>query len=290
VVPQSIELFVPAFAFALGAVIGSFLNVVIYRLPRKAEGLSISHPRLSYCPKCGTTIRGYDNIPLLSYFILGARCRACRVKIPIRYFCVELLTACLFGGLAIQHQPEWGVIAVYAAATAGLISVSFIDIDLEIIPDEISIPGMILAPLAAAAVPELLPPGDLATLRIAIGEPHAAAAVASLVGIGVGAAIIYVIGVLGKLVFRRDAMGFGDVKLFGFIGGVLGWKGVLLALLIACLAGAVVGLVKLAVTRDSTIPFGPFLSLGAVAVMLWRSEIVHFIFVDYPSFIRGHNI
>ncbi|HVY61436.1 MAG TPA: prepilin peptidase [Planctomycetota bacterium] len=284
--PQSIELLVPAFAFALGAIIGSFLNVVIYRLPRRAEGLSIASPTYSYCPKCGTTIRGYDNIPLLSYFLLGARCRACKVKIPIRYFCVELLTACLFAGIAIQHQPEWGVIAVYAGLTACLVSASFIDIDLTIIPDEISLPGIALAPLVSAAVPELHAPGDLAALGLAVADPRWAAAAASVAGILAGGLLIYAIGVLGKLAFRKEAMGFGDVKLFAMIGGYLGWKAVLLALFIACIAGALAGLVRLALTRESTIPFGPFLSIGAISVMLWRSEIVRFIFVDYPSYMR----
>ena len=295
--PQVIELFVPAFAFAFGAIIGSFLNVVIYRLPRAAEGLSISHPRLSLCPRCGTTIRGYDNIPLLSYFILAAKCRACRAPIPIRYFLIELMTACLFGGLALRYQPEWPVIAVYALLTAALISVSFIDIDLTIIPDRISIPGMLLAPLVSAAFPELHQHaggdvgvggfGDLATLHLAIAEPHLAAAVASLVGVVAGAAVIWLIGLAGTLMFRKEAMGFGDVKLFGMIGGYLGWKGMLIALLLACFAGAAVGIVKLVATRDSYIPFGPFLSLGAVLVMLWRAEIVHFILVDYPGLVRG---
>ncbi len=294
--PQTIEILVPAIAFVFGAIIGSFLNVVIYRLPRADEGLSISHPRLSLCPQCKATIRGYDNIPLLSYFILKGRCRACRAKIPLRYFVVELLTASLFAYLAVLYQPHWALAAVYAALTAALIAVTFIDIDLMIIPDKIDIPGMVLAPAISAALPALHQNGDLASLGLSIGSPHLAAAVSSGLGIAVGAGIIWLIalaaeGVLALLrrlrwTEKTEAMGFGDVKLLGMIGGFLGWKGVLLTLLLACFAGSAIGIVLRLVTKDSYIPFGPFLSLGALGVILWRAEVVHFIFDVWPRLFR----
>jgi leader peptidase (prepilin peptidase)/N-methyltransferase len=291
--PENQELLVPSFAFAFGAIIGSFLNVVIHRLPRGDEGLSISKPRLSVCPKCGETIRGYDNIPLISYFILAGRCRACRAPISLRYFIVELLTASLFAGLAVRFAHAPGLLAAYAAFSAALIAVTFIDIDHQIIPDKIDLPGMALAPAVSAIFPALHQGGssggfpDLATLGLSIELPRVAAALSSVIGIAIGAGVIYLVRVLGSVVFRKEAMGFGDVKLLGMIGGYLGWKGALLALLLGCLTGAVIGMgVKIA-SRNPYIPFGPFLSLGALLVVLWRAEVVHFIFVRWPGLVRG---
>ncbi len=316
--PQIRELFVPGAAFAFGACIGSFLNVVIYRLPRAEEGLTIAYPRLSLCPQCKATIHGYDNIPLLSYFVLAGKCRACRAPIPLRYFFVELLTATLFAYLAFRFAPAWGLLVAYAGFTAALISCTFIDIDLRIIPDKIDIPGMLLAPVAAGLVPalhrhgselpgagtftdlELLMKLDFIASRVgplSAIDPRLAAVASSLLGIAVGAGIIYAIGMTGDLVLavlrrlkwteKDESMGFGDVKLMGMIGGFVGVVGVLLALLIACVAGSVIGIVLKRITKDSYIPFGPFLALGALAVVLWRPEIVHFLTETYPKWVTG---
>jgi len=289
-----LELLIPAGAFLFGAMIGSFLNVVIYRLPRSDEGLSVSTPRLSVCPRCKTTIRGYDNVPLVSYFVLAGKCRSCKAPIPFRYFFVELLTATLFAVVALRFEGDWPLAAVYALLTAALIAVTFIDVDFRIIPDKIDLPGMALAPAVSALVPALHgygplsgSQGDLAPLGLALENQRLMAALSSGFGILVGAGIIYAIGLLGSLVFRKEAMGFGDVKLLGMIGGFLGWKGVLLVLLLACLAGSVVGIIVKLVTRDSYIPFGPFLSVGALGVILGRSEIIELIFVRYPKLVSG---
>ena len=298
--PEIAAALFPWFAFALGAIIGSFLNVVIYRLPRADEGLSIARPAFSRCPKCGTRIRWYDNIPLVSYFLLVGKCRACKTKISLRYFVVELLTAVLFGGLALRLPPvprpaDLGLFAVEAALFAALVAVTFIDIDLMIIPDKIDIPGIVLAPLLSFAVPALhLGHGDLETLRIQlaaldpIAAPRLHAVACSALGIVAGGGVIWLVGVLGTLAFKKDAMGFGDVKLLAMIGGYVGWKGVLLALFAGCLAGAVIGVGIKLVTKDSYIPFGPFLALGAVVVVLWRPEVMTFMFETWPRILRGY--
>ncbi len=310
--PIQRDLFIVGAAFVFGAAIGSFLNVVIYRLPRADEGLFLTKPRLSICPQCGATIRWYDNIPLLSYFLLGAKCRSCRAPIPLRYFAVELLTACLFAltahRLATGPEPDFAHAAVVAAFLASLVAVTFIDIDLRIIPDKIDIPGMALAPVLAFLVPALhRGSGDLETLaslvnRVAAlfgtsgdlvpkafglsGHERVAAAIASLIGIATGAGVIWLVGRAGKALFKKEAMGFGDVKLLGMMGGYVGWKGVFLILLLASVCGALIGIIVKLATRESYIPFGPFLSLGAAIVVLWRAEVLHVIFVSYPNLFR----
>lgn len=294
-----------AFAFALGAVVGSFLNVVIYRLPRGDEGLTVSHPRRSLCPRCGATIRWYDNIPLISYFVLLGKCRACRAPISLRYFCVELLTASLFaylGSRFLAPSPaaldDVALFTVYSVIVAALIAITFIDIDLMIIPDAIDVPGIVLAPLAAFAVPALhlgwggVRPDDLETLGLApalidpLTSPRLYAVAASAIGIIVGGGVIWAIGWLGTLAFKKEAMGFGDVKLLAMIGGYIGWKGTLIALFLGCLSGAAIGVVVKLLTKDSYIPFGPFLALGALIVILWRPEVTEFLFVTYPRIVR----
>jgi leader peptidase (prepilin peptidase)/N-methyltransferase len=306
VLPEPLQSFLPAVAFTYGALIGSFLNVVIYRLPRgdeekPEERLWISRPAHSFCPHCKVPIRAYDNIPIISYFVLAGKCRKCKAKIPFRYFFVELFTALLFAIMATRHEDALLVGAIYTLLSAALIACTFIDIDLRIIPDKIDIPGMYIAPIIAALVPDLhrhrvlnTPPAsqglifsDLEMLHIPIpfGEPRVGAVICSLLGILVGAGVIWTIGVVGSRVFRKEAMGFGDVKLLGMIGGFLGWQGVLLALLIGCLVGAVIGVIVKLATEDPYIPFGPFLSLGALALMLARYEVVWTIFEWYPRWV-----
>jgi leader peptidase (prepilin peptidase)/N-methyltransferase len=303
------------FAFALGAAIGSFLNVVIYRLPLRDEGLSLTEPRYSRCPNCGASIRWHDNIPLLSYFALGARCRACKAPISIRYFCVELLTAVVFAALAVHHlvphttiggaapaNPPGASLAlfgVHGVLLAALIAVTFIDIDFEIIPDRIDIPGIILAPLISFLVPALHSGADFEAIRglsgllgfdlpqgLGLASPRVQALVASVLGIAVGAGVIWIVGVLGELAFRKEAMGFGDVKLLGMVGGYVGFTGALLTLLVASLTGAIVGIVIKLATGERYIPFGPFLSIGAALILVFRPQVVHAVFELYPRAVR----
>jgi leader peptidase (prepilin peptidase)/N-methyltransferase len=269
-------------AAVFGAMLGSFLNVVIYRLPRKE---SLAWPG-SHCPECGTPIRWYDNVPIVSWLVLAGKCRACRKPIPFRYPLVEALTGALTALLAWRFLTGPGPVdgvrfGVSLLFTAALVAVAFIDIALRIIPDRITKPGMVVAPVISLLVPALHRVAWLPGL-----SPGAAALLLSLAGMAVGAGSIWMMGVIGKVAFRKEAMGFGDVKLMGLIGGFLGPVGVLLAVLLACVAGSVIGILAWLVTRDHYIPFGPFLSLGAFAVLVFRPEVVHFFTVTYPSLFR----
>ncbi|MBI1851727.1 MAG: prepilin peptidase [Planctomycetes bacterium] len=278
---MGIEETVIAASGALGLLIGSFLNVVIIRLPKNE---SIVHPR-SHCSGCGETIRWYDNIPVLSYLLLRGKCRHCGTRFSARYAIVELVTGLLFAALA------WNTLArgtggattesvarlgVYLYLTAALVASTFIDLEHQIIPDEISISGCVLAPILSMLVPSLHGTnGRMEALGL------------SVLGGIVGAGGIWLIGVFGKLIFRKEAMGFGDVKLMGMIGGLLGWKGVGLTFLIGCVSGSIIGLLLLAITKSRYLPFAPYLSFGAMVVVFFGREIGVFLGTTYPEWIRS---
>jgi len=352
---------------ALGACVGSFLNVCIWRIPR--PGLGVSSPRRSFCPSCEATIAWYDNIPIVSWFILGGRCRHCGGAIRLRYPFVEALTAFAFfvaGRYDLARYAEDGtwvpdpaLFGAHALVAAALIAMSFIDIDFEIIPDELSVPGLAAAPLLAMAAPTLAPPdrwlveifgtwgdavafgrdrtagavtaGAIAATGLAAAaagtagwflwrrfarrrfegegsppawaivpgavipalvaggaawilarpsvalEPRYFALAWSLAGMALGAGSIYGVGVIGTWVFRKEAMGFGDVKLMGGIGGVVGPAGVLWTFGLASILGAIVGVAIWIRTGSRRIPFGPFLAGAAFAVLLWRGYLEAFL-------------
>lgn len=268
-----------------GSLVGSFLNVVIHRLP---ERKSLVWPG-SHCPVCGAPIRWYDNVPLLSFAVLLGRCRACRVRIPLRYPMVEALTAGLAVLVAfhdlVGERRDFGLAAVHLALAASLVAVTFIDAKHRIIPDRITKPGMAAAPILSLAVPRL---HVASPLMDSLGDlaPPAAALLVSLLGIVAGAGIIWGMGVLGRVLFRKEAMGFGDVKFMGMIGGFTGPVGVVLAILVACVLGSVIGILGYVVTRSRYIPFGPYLSLGAFVVLFFRPEVVHFVTVTYPGLFQ----
>lgn len=270
------------YAFVLGAVTGSFLNVCIHRLPR---GFLLHKPP-SHCPFCNEPIRWHDNIPILSYLLLGRRCRFCGIRISPRYALVEGLTGLLFAYLVwhwLARGPAAGYprLGAHAALTIALVAASFIDLEFRIIPDEISIPGAILAPLASILWPgiqELREPILVESVAGLLGMtpsawPRACALIASLTGIGIGAGVIWALGRVGRTVFRKEAMGFGDVKLMALVGGVLGWKLALLGIVLGAFAGAIVGLLMLLRTRDTRLAFGPYLSLGSFVAMLHADDI-----------------
>jgi len=250
-------------AFAFGAVIGSFLNVCIYRLPRDE---SIVVPS-SHCPGCNTPIRPYDNIPLVSYLILRGKCRSCGESISFRYPLVEFLSATfsvvlvLFYGLSLAY-------IVYYLFVAALIVVTFIDLSHQIIPDEISLPGIVVG-------------AGLSWLT-----PHVTL-VQSLLGILIGGGSLYLVAWGYHLVTKREGMGGGDIKLLAMIGAFIGWKGVLFTILCSSLVGAVVGLVLIAVSSRAdgkyAVPFGPFLSLGAVTYLL----VGEFLIAWYLELLRS---
>ena len=270
------------YAFVLGAVTGSFLNVCIHRLPR---GFLLHKPP-SHCPFCNEPIRWYDNVPIVSYLVLGRRCRFCGIRISPRYALVEGLTGLLFAYVTWQlvsgpGQVEYARLGVYVALTMALVAASFVDIEFRIIPDEISIPGMLLAPVVSLVWPHLhnlrepfIVEPLTRLLRIAPETyPWACGLLASLIGMGVGAGVIWALGVVGRAIFHKEAMGFGDVKLMAFVGGILGWRLALLGIVLGAFIGAILGLLMLLRTRDTRIPFGPYLSLGSFIAMLHAGDI-----------------
>jgi leader peptidase (prepilin peptidase)/N-methyltransferase len=250
-------LFLP-FVIMFGLCVGSFLNVCIYRLPRKE---SIVYPR-SRCPQCKNDIRWYDNIPLVSYVILGRRCRFCRVQIPFRYFFVELMTGLLFWFLFGVYGMS-AVFVIYALFFSGLIVVAAIDFKYREIPDVISVSGIVAGLLLSVLFPSLQ-----------AGTGRGQAFVYSLLGILVGGATIYAIGVVGKLIFRKEAMGGGDVKLLAMIGAFMGWKLAVMTFFIAPFLGTFYGLIVKIKTGESLIPYGPFLSMASFIALIWGKDIL----------------
>lgn len=243
------------FIFILGAMIGSFLNVCIYRLPR---GLSIVVPP-SHCPSCGKTIPWYDNIPILSYFLLNGRCRFCRLRISPRYLIVEILTASLLAALVARFGPTPKFLA-YSIMSCGLITATFVDLEIQEIPDEVS-----LGLLAVGLILSLILPSVLDASSWFGGILNSA------LGALAGGVSIYLMGFFGELVFKREAMGGGDVKLMAMAGAFLGWEKVLLAFFLAPLFGSVVGIILKIKEGREVIPYGPYLSL-AVLVSIFFGE------------------
>lgn len=247
----ALVLYFTLLAFLGGACIGSFLNVCIYRIPLEQ---SIVHPR-SHCPSCNTLIAWHDNIPLLSFFLLRGRCRHCGTRISARYPLVELLTAVLFLMLWNRYGLDLRTL-VYMGLTAALIVATFVDFDHMIIPDRISLGGMPAGLLFSALVPAL---HGADSARDAL--------IASAVGIVAGSGSLYLVAWLGRLAFKKDAMGLGDVKLLGAIGAFLGWPGVLFTVLLSSLLGSVVGLALILGGGrgwQTRIPYGPYLAAAAV--------------------------
>lgn len=234
--------------FAFGACLGSFLNVCIYRLPREQ---SVVRPR-SRCPHCRRSIAWADNIPVLSYLALGAKCRHCRKPIHWRYPLIELLT----GAVTVAIFERFGmtpVALVYLAFVYGLIVASFIDLEFQIIPDEISLGGLALGVVASALLPQLHGTGS-----------HLVGLGRSVTGLLVGGGLLYGTGLLGDLLFRKESMGGGDIKLLAMAGSILGWKLAVLTFFIAPVLALIPGLFVLLLRRSHVIPYGPFLSLGLV--------------------------
>lgn len=246
-------------AVFFGACVGSFLNVCIYRIPREE---SVVAPR-SHCPNCKKLIAWYDNIPLLSYVALRAKCRHCGLGITPRYFLVELLTAVLF--LMVWNRygfsaevPQYALIPIYWLVVSGLILGTFVDFEHMILPDRVTIGGMIAGLALSALVPAMH--GE-ATILASLKH--------SGIGLVAGFGSLFLVGEIGRFIFKKDAMGFGDVKLMGAIGAFFGWPAVLFTVLVSSILGSLVGIVFIVTRRlewQSRIPYGPYI---AVACLIW---------------------
>ena len=240
-------------AFVLGTVIGSFLNVCIWRLP---TGQSIVSPP-SHCPACRTPVRSYDNIPIISYMLLRGRCRSCQTSIALRYPAVEALTGLMFALLA-GHFGWSPMLAVYALFVAALIVITFIDWDHQIIPDVLSLPGIVVGLLLSA---------------VGYGPPL----LDSALGVLLGGGLLYGVAVGYQAWTGREGMGGGDIKLLAMIGAFLGWRAVLVTLVLGSFVGALLGLTLIVVRgADSRvpIPFGPFLALGALCALFFGDALI----------------
>ena len=239
--------------FILGLIVGSFSNVCIYRIPRNE---SIIYPA-SHCPKCRSNISPKDNIPLLSFILLKGRCRNCKSKISIQYPIVELLTGLIYliiyliYGLSIQSL-------IYIILSSALIIIAFIDLNEQIVPDVISLPGIAIGFIISFFVPYIL-------------------FINSALGVFVGGGIILIIGLAGSAIFKKEAMGGGDVKLAAMIGAFLGWRYIIISLFLGFFLGALAGIILILSkikSREDIVPFGPFIVLGSFITLLWGEKII----------------
>jgi leader peptidase (prepilin peptidase)/N-methyltransferase len=250
------------FSFVLGTIVGSFLNVCIYRIP---QDKSIVTPS-SHCPRCKTPIRFYDNIPLVSFIILQGRCRKCHNPISLRYPLVEFI----MGFFSLILLLRYGIsifYLIYFAFFSSLTLITFIDLSHRIIPDAISLPGIVIGVVVSWLHPQM-------------------SMVKSLIGILVGGGSLYLVAIIYELVTKREGMGVGDVKLLAMIGAFIGWQGVLFTIFCSSLIGSIVGVTMMLVTSADSkyaVPFGPFLSLGAITYVLWGENLIAW----YIAFLRA---
>ena len=236
----------------VGLAIGSFLNVVIHRLPRRESLVSPG----SRCPSCGYSLGAADNVPVLSWVLLGGRCRKCRARISVRYPVVELVTAAVF----IAHYYVFGwtpLLAVRLVFASSLVALFAIDLEHHLLPDAITLPGIVAGLLASL----FLPPG----IRDA------------LIGMLAGGGVLWLIGEAYYRYAGEEGMGGGDVKMLAMIGAFLGWQLVIVTLVFSSIAGAVIGLAVIAVRRGGmkyALPYGTFLSVAALVASLYGDQIV----------------
>jgi leader peptidase (prepilin peptidase)/N-methyltransferase len=263
-----------AVALLFGLIIGSFLNVCIVRVPRD---WSIVTPP-SQCPRCRAPIKFYDNIPVISFILLRGKCRSCGLPISYRYPLVELLNALLYAWIVNEFGIS-GEAFLMMVLCSSLIVITFIDFDHQIIPDVITLPGMVLGLLVAPFFMTTLT--DTLPFRLDLLLPHAGPYLRgflnAFIGLLLGGGPLLAIGWTWEKLRHVEAMGGGDVKLMGMVGSFLGWKGALLTIMLGALAGSLAGLMLIMLKRhtmEKVIPFGPFLALGAVATAFYGSDII----------------
>ena len=249
--PSSPFLLVSVFLF--GLVIGSFVNVLIHRLPR---GESVAFPG-SHCPACGAPIRAYDNVPVLSWLVLRGRCRVCRAPIAVRYPAIELANGLLWVA-AWAFAPGWGDFASGAFLCSACLALLVIDAEFRILPDKITLTGIGVG-IALSFFSQRRTP------------------LSAVAGAALGAGGLYLLAFLWEKLRGVEAMGLGDVKMLGMIGALLGPAGVVITVLLASIAGSLIGLGLVLAKRGSlqtALPFGVFLALGAIAALIWAPELL----------------
>jgi leader peptidase (prepilin peptidase) / N-methyltransferase len=240
-------------SIVFGALIGSFLNVCILRLPKEE---SIVWPG-SHCPHCKHSIKFYDNIPLVSYILLKGRCRHCHSPISFQYPLVEGITALGSLILFMKFGPSLSYL-FYFLFVAALIVITVIDLYHQIIPDVISLPGIGVGLLASLMIPQIT-------------------FLTSLIGTLLGGGSLFLIATIYQRLFKREGMGGGDVKFLAMIGAFLGWKAVILTIFFSSLIGSITGIIMMLLKGKDfkyAIPFGPFLSVGAVVALFYQNEII----------------
>jgi leader peptidase (prepilin peptidase)/N-methyltransferase len=238
-------------------VIGSFLNVLIHRLPLKNKKASEGR---SECPACGQQLKWYHNIPIISWLFLRGKCGFCHEKISLRYPLVELLNALLFVYFWWQFGHGYHFY-IFAGLGSALLTIFFIDYDHQIIPDLITLPGMILG-LAVSLLPEGM--GILS----------------SFIGLLVGGGSLYLVAMLGDFLFKKESMGGGDIKMAAMLGAFLGWQKVLLIFISSAVIGLVISVAIMIFSaklrENRVVPFGPFLALAAVGAMIYGDQLISF--------------
>lgn len=241
------------FAFIFGAVVGSFLNVCVYRLPKHE---SVVFPP-SHCPKCDYKIRFYDNIPVVSYLLLGGKCRSCKTPISLQYPAVELINGLLTLFLFIKFGPTLTFLFLFLFCSA-LVVITFIDLEHQIIPDVISLPGIVIGFAASFILPWL-------------GWKN------SLIGILIGGGSLLIVAYGYQFLTKKEGMGGGDIKLLAMMGAFLGWRSVPFIIFIASLVGSIIGVTLMVVQKKDSklaIPFGPFLAISAILYIFFGKEII----------------
>ena len=267
------------FAFALGAIVGSFLNVVIHRVPNE---LSIVFPS-STCPKCKASIKPYDNIPILSWLILGGKCRNCKEPIAIRYPVVEALTGIVFL-LVFWQIGLTAFLPICFIFAAVMVSLVFIDAEHMILPNVITYPLFVFAILVRIIYPLVFQPNyfsdmGFAPLTSMAGYPTWFVSLAGAVlGALAGGGSLWLVGELWKRLRGVEAMGLGDVKMMLGVGALLGWRLAVLAIFLAAFTGAVIGVAVIAKQKEkdfqTQIPFGIFLGIGSLLALLFGEQLI----------------
>jgi len=282
-VPSDLNLVPPAFVYSVtglfGVVIGSFLNVVIHRLPHE-ESIVFPHSR---CPSCGVAIAFYDNIPVLSYVVLGGRCRSCKAHISARYPAVELMTALLF--ISVLWRDGLSVALPFDLVfVCSIIALVFIDAEHMILPNAITYPGIVFAFIARLAIPLLVggPHFDdleqLSTGLLAGFPLWSASLVSGAIGALLGGGSLWLTGWAWERLRGIEAMGLGDVKMMFMVGAYLGWRETILTIFLAVLSSSIIGILLMFQqgrrNMQMLLPFGVFLGIGSVAALLFGPQII----------------